>query len=194
MILAFGLAGWATLAGATVLLWGAVTYNRLVQRGNRVREAYSGVDVQLKRRHDLVPNLVRVVKAYATHERETLDQVIEARDAAQAADALPEREAGETGLGRSLTRLFALVERYPELKADKNFRKLHADLVEIEDHLQYARRYYNGTVRDLNNVVESFPSNLVAGLVGRKSKPFFELDEAAERAAPRIDFQGEEEA
>ena len=191
MLLAWGFQGWLIVGGAVVLLWAAVTYNALVRHGNKVREAYSGVDVQLKRRHDLVPNLVRVVRGYATHERETLEDVIQARDAAHAAEALPDREAREAGLGRSLTKLFALVERYPELKADKNFRKLHGDLVQIEDDLQYARRYYNGTVRDLNNRVESVPSNLVAALAGRKTAAFFELDGAAERAAPHLDFAEE---
>ncbi len=183
---------WLLAGGGLLVVWIAWTFNRLVRHGNKVRESFSGVDVQLKRRHDLVPNLVRVVKAYASHERETLEGVIEARDAAQAANGLEDRAARESGLARSLGTLFALVEAYPELKADTNFRRLHADLVEIEDDLQYARRYYNGTVRDLNNVVESFPSNIVAGLLGRGSAEFFQLEDARERAVPAIDFAAED--
>src|SRR5262245_38955642 len=141
---------YAGIAVGLVLLWAIVTFNGLVRHGNRVREAFSGVDVQLKRRHDLVPNLVTIVRAYATHERQTLEEVTQARGEAAAAASMPDRERSEAGLAASLGKLLALVEQYPNLKADGNFRKLQADLVEIEDHLQYARRYYNGTVRDLN--------------------------------------------
>ena len=182
---------WLPVAGGLVFLWGVWTWNALVRGGNKVREAFSGVDVQLKRRHDLVPNLVRTVKAYATHEREALEAVVEARDAARGADDTAERAARETTLAASMGKLLALVEAYPELKADANFRKLHHDLVEIEDALQYARRYYNGAVRDYNNRVESIPSSLVAALAGRKTEPFFQLDDAAAVAVPRIDFGGD---
>ena len=179
---------WLPIVGGLLLLWGVWTWNALVRGGNKVREAFSGVDVQLKRRHDLVPNLVRTVKAYATHEREALEAVVEARDAARGTDDTAERAARETKLATSMGKLLALVEAYPELKADANFRKLHHDLVEIEDALQYARRYYNGAVRDFNNRVETIPSSLVAALAGRKPEPFFQLDDAAETAVPRIDF------
>lgn len=175
-------------AGVLFLVWVATTWNRFVRHENKVAEAFSGVDVQLKRRHDLVPNLVRVVKAYAEHEQETLTEVIEARSAAQAASEIPDRARREEGLSRSVGRLIALVERYPQLKADGNFRKLHGDLVEIEDDLQYARRYFNGATRDFNNAVETFPSNILAGLFGKKTKPFFELDTEGERAVPRVDW------
>ena len=190
MIVLAALEIWLLLLAGVVFLWGMWAWNALVRGGNRVREAFSGVDVQLKRRHDLVPNLVRTVKAYATHEREALEAVVDARDAARSAHDTPERAAREATLATSMGKLLALVEAYPELKADANFRKLHHDLVEIEDALQYARRYYNGAVRDYNNRVETIPSSLVAALAGRKPEPFFQLDDAGESAVPRIDFDG----
>ncbi|MHC5010957.1 MAG: LemA family protein, partial [Planctomycetota bacterium] len=180
------------IAGAVILLWLVWTFNGFVRLGNKVKEAFSGVDVQLKRRSDLVPNLVRVVKGYAAHERETLEEVVQARGAADAAEDLTDRARRENGLSRSLDKLFALVERYPELKADKNFRKLHHDLVEIEDHLQYARRYYNGTVRDYNTKTQQFPANVLAGILALKSREFFEIDSASERDAPTIHFDEED--
>ena len=150
------LLAWLLLVAAAVLLvWVALTFNAFIRLRNRVREAFSGVDVQLRRRHDLVPNLVKVVQAYASHERTTLEEVTEARGAAAGARAVAERELSENGLSRSLDRLIALVEAYPDLKADGNFLKLHGDLVEIEEHIQYARRYYNGAVRDFNNRIQN---------------------------------------
>jgi LemA protein len=174
--------------GAGLLLYVALTFNRLVRLRQKVREGFSGVDVQLKRRQDLVPNLVKVVKGYARHERETLEEVVEARTAARDAQTVGDRARKEEGLGRSLDRLFLLVERYPELRADENFRELHHDLVAIEDDLQYARRYYNATVRDLNTRVQVFPSNVLAGLFGFEEAPFFEIEDARERHAARIDW------
>ncbi|MDA1194241.1 MAG: LemA family protein [Planctomycetota bacterium] len=192
MTIAAGFGFWPYVLGGLLVLWIAWTWNAFVRHGNRVREAHSGIDVQLKRRHDLVPNLVRVVKAYATHEQETLEGVVQARNAAAEADALPDREASERGLQASLGKLFALVEAYPQLKADKNFRALHGDLVEIEDALQYARRYYNGTVRDWNNLVERVPSNIIASFAGKRVQPYFQVEDAAETAVPRIDFTDSE--
>lgn len=171
-----------------LVLYVILAWNGLVRLRMKVKEAFSGVDVQLKRRYDLIPNLVKTVKAYATHESDTLEEVIQARGAAQQSENLEERARAENGLSRSLDKLIALVERYPELKADKNFRKLHDDLVRIEDDLQYARRYYNGTVRDLNVKVQQVPSNLVAGLLGVREAEFFEVEDAGERSAPRIDW------
>jgi len=176
------------LVGALLLIYLATTFNRFVRLGTKVKEAFSGVDVQLKRRHDLVPNLVKVVKSYATHEKETLERVVEARNEAGAAGSLDDRARKENGLTRSLAGLLLLVERYPDLKADKNFRKLQGDLVQIEDDLQYARRYYNATVRDLNVRTQQFPSNVVAGLFGVKEREFFEIEDAGERAAVAVDL------
>ncbi len=181
-----GTTGWLIAIGVIVLLWVIVTFNAFVRLGNKVDEGFSGVDVQLKRRHDLVPNLVRVVKGYAKHEKETLEGVIEARNQAQAADKIEDRSERESTLAGSLGKLFALVEQYPDLKADKNFRKLQEDLVEIEDALQYARRYYNGTVRDYNTRIQRFPANVLAGLIGRKDREFFQLEDDAERHAPAV--------
>ena len=170
-------------------------FNRLVRLRNRVREGASGVDVQLKRRHDLVPNLLAVVKGYAAHEQSTLEQVVEARSqadrqaSATAAQADPAaRQAQEAALTKSLGRLMLLVESYPEIKADKSFRQLQGELVEIEDAIQYARRYYNGTVRDYNTAMEKFPALLVAGALGHRARAFFELDAPTERAAPSVDL------
>lgn len=186
MFFAMGTTGWLIAVGAIVLLWIVVTFNAFVRLGNKVNEAFSGVDVQLKRRHDLVPNLVRVVKGYATHEKDTLEAVVQARDQAAAAEKIPDRSERETTLAGSLGRLFALVEQYPDLKADKNFRQLQADLVEVEDALQYARRYYNGTVRDFNTRIQRIPANILAGLLGRTERDFFQLEDDAERSAPAV--------
>lgn len=175
---------WVLLA---VLLVGAVwLFNACVRLRNRAREAFSGVDVQLKRRHDLVPNIVKTVQAYARHEQETLESVIAQRGAATTAQTVPARAESESGLRQSLDKLLLLVEKYPELKADENFRRLHGELVEIEDHLQYARRYYNGAVRDYNNRIQTFPANVLVGLWGFTSIEFFQLDDDAEREAPRV--------
>ena len=178
---------WLSLiVGALLLVWAAVIFNAFVRLRNRVHEAFSGIDVQLKRRHNLIPNLVRTVEAYARHERTTLEQVVASRGRAAAAQAVPERERSENGLSRSLDRLVALVEAYPELRADQSFRRLHGDLVSIEEQIQYARRYYNGAVRDLNNRVQQFPANLLAPLFGVEAGEFFEIESPAERHAPDV--------
>ena len=153
-----------------------------------VEEAWSGIDVQLKRRTDLVPNLVSTVKGYAAHERETLEEVIRMRNQAQSAQGVGETAQAQGLLGQALGRLFALAERYPDLKANANFSQLQATLGEIEDEIQLARRYYNGSVRNLNVAVESFPSNLVARRFGFSKAEFFELESAAERAVPTVSF------
>lgn len=165
------------------LLWAAATFNRLVKARNQQREAWSGVDVQLRKRHDLVPALVEVVRGYRNHEQTVLESVTIARSRA-AAD--PNRTDGaENDLSHGLQKLFALAEAYPELKADTNFRQLSSQLVAIEDDLQYARRYYNGSVRDFRNLAESFPSNLVAAAFGFQPGDFFEVESSTECSAPR---------
>lgn len=174
-----------------VLLAGVLLFNSFVRLRNRTREAFSGVDVQLKRRHDLVPNLVDVVRAYAAHERNTLEDVVRARGAAEAASGVAAREETEGALRRSLDRLLVLVERYPELKADRRFLDLQEDLVDVEDHLQYARRYYNATVRDYNTRIEQFPARLLAPLCGFRRAAFFQIEDASQRAAPAIDAEDE---
>jgi LemA protein len=142
----------------------------------------------LRRRTDLVPNLVDTVKAYAAHERNLFEEVTARRASSIAADNVRGQEAAERALKGALGKLFALAEAYPQLKADQNFRKLQDQLAEIEDQLQMARRYYNGTVRDLNIKIQSFPDVLVARPFGFREAPFFELDDAAAAAAPAIDF------
>ena len=161
-------------------------YNRLVRNRNRVSEAWAGIDVQLQKRAELVPNLVQTVKGYAAHESSVLEDVAHIRSTAGAnVDA---RARQETALSRSLGRLFALAEDYPDLKASEVFQQLHNSLVEIEDHLQFARRYYNGAARDNNNVVESFPSNIVAGLFNFELAKFFEIEFVSQRSAPDVDL------
>jgi len=171
------------LAAVAYTVW---TYNRLVGLKNQLREAWSGVDVQLKRRHDLIPNLVECVKGYRTHERELLEAVARERSAAQTARGIPGTSAAENHLTHQLRSLFAVVEAYPELKADQNFRQLSVSLVAVENDIQFARRYYNGSVRDLNNLVQTFPSLLVARGFGWREEEFFEIETTNERNAPTV--------
>jgi len=177
----------AGIAGV-IVVWGMITFNALVRHRNLVQEAWSGIDVQLKRRANLVPNLVETVKGYSAHERRALEDVTSARAQAEGAGVVREREAGENALSQALARLVALAEAYPNLKADKTFLSLHGELIEVEDQIQYARRYYNGTVRDYNIRAEIFPNNIVAGAFGFKRSEFFELELATERKAPKVEM------
>lgn len=161
-------------------------YNRLIALRNQLAEAWSGVDVQLKRRHDLVPNLVECVKGFRTHEEAVLTAVTRERGSAQSAQGVPGASAAENSLTQHLRSLFAVAEAYPDLKADKNFRQLSETLVAVENDIQYARRYYNGSVRDLNNLVQSFPSLLVARSFGFQPAEFFEVETTSERQAPEV--------
>jgi len=171
-----------------ILLWAILLYNGLVRMRNMVQEAWSGIDVQLKRRTDLIPNLVSTVKGYAAHEKGTLEEVIRLRGLAQNAQGVGDTAQAQGLLGAALGKLFALAESYPDLKANANFAQLQASLGEIEEQIQLARRYYNGAVRNLNIAVESFPSNLVAGRFGFEKAEFFELESPAERAVPKVEF------
>src|SRR3954467_1876597 len=172
---------------ALVLLYLGWTYNRLIGLNKRADGAWSDIDVQLKRRWDLIPSLVETVKGYARHEAGTLENVVQARSEATQASSLARRGETERGLSSAVGRLFALAEAYPELKASENFRELQKSLVDVENNVQYARRYYNAVVRDLNTLVQSFPSNLVASAMGFGERTYFQVD-AAERAVPRVDF------
>jgi len=172
------------IAGAGVLV-----FNRLVKARNLVDEAWSGVDVQLKRRHDLVPNLVEAVKGYREHERGLFENVAQQRTKAMDGDAQHDPE-DENALTRQVKTLFAVAEAYPDLKANTTFLDLQRQLVEVEDALQYARRYYNGTVRDYNILVQSFPNNLLSGRLGFHTEDFFEIEYATERSAPDVKFGG----
>lgn len=171
-----------------VLLIGVVLYNRLVRFRNMVEEGWSGIDVQLKRRSNLVPNLIEAVKGYMGHERGVLKEVTELRAQSEAAVGPGQRGPVESRLGAALGGLFAVAENYPDLKASQNFIDLQRALADIEEQVQLARRYYNGAVRNLNIAVESFPSNLVATRFGFREAEFFELDDAAERAVPKVSF------
>lgn len=161
-------------------------YNRLVRSRNRVSEAWAGIDVQLQKRFELVPNLVQTVKGYTSHESSVFEEL--ARIRSTGGTDVDARAQQETVLSRSLGRLFALAEDYPDLKASEGFVQLHNSLIDIEDHLQFARRYYNGAVRDNNNLVESFPSNIIAGLFNFKQAAFFEIELASQRSAPGVDL------
>jgi len=167
-------------------LYVAVAYNGLVKRRNLVQEGWSGIDVQLKRRANLIPNLVETVKGYAGHERQLLEDVTAMRSRSLAPHDVAEQGSVEGLLGAALGRLFAVAEAYPELKADANFRKLHQHISEIEDQIQLSRRYYNGAVRDLNVMVESFPSNLVAQSFQFRQADYFEIEEGRDRAVPKV--------
>ena len=169
-----------------VLLFAVWAFNRLVRGRNQMREGWSGIEVQLKRRHDLVPGLVECVKGMRDHERELLEEVVRERSAARAAEGPAAAGGAESELGAGIGKIVALAEAYPELKADRQFRKLMTELVGIEDQIQYSRRYYNGSVRDMNNVVESFPTNLVAGMGGFVRGEFFEVENVGERQVVEV--------
>lgn len=181
----FDVVPWAFNVPAIVVLfgfWVAASYNRLVALRTRVQEAWSDIEVQLKRRYDLIPNLVETVKGYAAHERETLDRVVQARAAAMGAKTPQEHAAAENVLSGALKSLFALAESYPQLRAVESFTKLQEELTDTEDKIQAARRFYNGVVRDLNISIQSFPLNILANLFRFTAMEFFDL-EAGEQAA-----------
>jgi LemA protein len=170
-------------AALAVLVWTVLAFNRLVRGANLVREAWSGIDVQLKRRHDLVPTLVEVVRSYASFEKHLLEDVTRLRAEGRATRALQD---GENALSAQLRGVFTVAEAYPQLLANKSFLRLQEQLAEIEDQLQMARRYYNGTVRDYNTAAESFPSNLVASVLGFGLQEFFQVESAVERRVPEV--------
>jgi len=163
-------------------------YNSLVRLKVQCDNAWADIDVQLKRRHDLIPNLVETVKGYAAHEQGTLDAVINARNRAMTATSPADKAQAETMLSSALKSLFALAEAYPQLRAVESFTSLQSALSQVEDTLQNARRYYNAVVRDLNIKIEQFPTNLFADMLGFTAREFFEVTAAAEREAPKISF------
>lgn len=170
------------------LLYGVSVYNKLVRLRNLVQEGWSSIDVMLKKRHDLIPNLVETVKGYATHEKETLENVTRARNLALGANSVEAKEAAEKNLNQAMMNLFAVAEQYPDLKANANFQQLQAELTSIENDIEKSRRYYNGTVRENNTAVESFPSNIIANMYKFEKSPFFELQNVAEREVPTVKF------
>jgi LemA protein len=181
----FGI-GFAIAAGFVVVAV-VVIYNRLVRLRNRTDNAWSQVDVQLKRRYDLIPNLVETVKGYASHERETFEAVVQARAAAQEAGSVEEQAEAENFLTGALRKLFALAEDYPDLRATENFQRLQEDLSETEDKIAVARQIYNDSTLTYNNAVQTVPSNLVAALFRFGTRAYFEVEDAS-RAAPEVDF------
>lgn len=175
---------WLFLLPLALLIWGIHSYNQLIKLRNQVSEAWSGIDVQLQMRYELVPNLLATVKGYMQHESSVLERVSRLRGEPRLS---PQQRADqETGLSQSIGKLFALAEDYPDLKASEGFRQLHSNLVMIEDQLQFARRYYNGSVRDNNNLVESFPALLIARLFRFRLAEFFEIELASQRVAPAV--------
>jgi LemA protein len=176
---------------AALALFFIATYNRLVTLRQRVKEAWADIDVQLKRRWDLIPNLVETVKGYATHERETFERVTQARAAAQAAaqTGSPEQRAqAENALGTALLNLRAVAEAYPQLQAVQEFKDLSENLTATEDKIAFARRFYNGNVRDYNTSLQTFPTNVFAGMFGFQAEQYFEMTEPAQREAPQVKF------
>ncbi len=163
-------------------------YNGLVQLKVRADNAWSDIDIQLKRRHDLVPNLVETVKGYAAHEKSTFEDVAKYRSAAMAATSTADRAQAEGQLTQALRGLLAVAEAYPELKANTQFQALQQSLSELEDALQNSRRYYNAVVRDLNIKIQSFPSNIIAGMFNFQQRQFFEIADPTERAVPSVKF------
>jgi LemA protein len=173
---------------ALIAFWVIAIYNRLVRKRNLVEEGWSGIETQLKRRSNLIPNLVEAVKGYIGHERGVLEKVTEARSRTGEASSPAERGKAEGILGQALANVFAVAEAYPDLKANENFMNLHRELSSLEDEIQMARRYYNGTVRELNVMIESFPSNVIAGSFGFTQAEYFEIENEADRAVPKVSF------
>jgi LemA protein len=174
---------------AAVIGYLVYAYNALVKLKNLVSEGWSGIDVQLKRRADLIPNLIETVKGYAAHEDKLFRDIADLRAKSIAGGTVAEQSAVGQAMSAALGRLFAIAEAYPELKADANFRDLQEKLAGIEDEIQLSRRYYNGAVRNLNTMIESFPSNFVANYFKFEKSEFFEIGDPAEREVPKVDFK-----
>jgi len=173
---------------AVIVLWTVFVYNRLVTLRNRAKEAWSDIDVQLKRRYNLIPNLVETVKGYASHERELFEKVTEARTRAMGAQTMEEHSKTENILSSTLKSLFAVAENYPQLKASGNFLELQRELRDTEDKVQASRRFYNGNVRDLNIKIERFPEKIIASFFNFKKMDFFEIEEAGAREPVSVKF------
>lgn len=179
---------WFLLILVVVVLWGISTYNSFISLKNKVEEAFSTMDVYLKKRYDLIPNLVETVKGYAKHESETLTQVIGARNKAANAASVSEKMAAEKELNQSMIHLYAVSEQYPDLKANQNFISLHNDLKTMEGEITNARKYYNGVVRKFNTKCETIPSNIIASLAHFEKQPLFEVDAPEERKNVKVSF------
>ncbi len=182
--------GWIILAIviAIVVIWFVGAYNGFVAMRNRIEEAFATMDVYLKKRYDLIPNLVETVKGYAAHEQGTLEKVVAARNLAASATSVEDKLKGETQLQTTLKGLFAVAEAYPDLKANSNFMDLQHQLQRLEDEIANARKYYNAVVKEFNTKTEMFPSNLIAGIFHFTRKPMFEVEDAAQRDAVNVKF------
>jgi LemA protein len=181
--------GYVIVIGGILLLWGGLTYNRLVRLRVRAEEAWRDIDTQLKRRWDLLPNIVETVKGYASHESKVFEQVTLARSRAIDASSPREQAQAEEGLRSALKSLFAVVEAYPELKANQGFLNLQQTLEEVEDAIQRSRRYYNAVVRDYNTMIEVFPRNIIANLLRFQRREFYALPGEEQREAPSVRFR-----
>jgi LemA protein len=179
--------GWGVLLGAAGAAWVLITFNRLIRLSQLSRNAWSDIDVQLKRRHDLIPSVVAVVKGHAGYERATLEALTAARSRALQASGPAERAQEEEPVGGGLRRIFAVAEAYPDLQAAASFVALQRTLTDVEDHLQNARRYYNAVVRDFNTAIAQFPTVLLARLLGFRPREFFGLDDPSEAAVPSVE-------
>ena len=173
---------------AAIIFWIVATYNRLISLKNRAAEGWSDIDVQLKRRYDLIPNLMETVKGYAKHEEGVFSKVTEARTRAMGAQGIEEKGKAENMLTGALKSLFAVAESYPDLKASANFAKLQDELADTENKIQAARRFYNGMVRDLNTLIETFPANIVANMFKFAKREFFEIENEAEKQNVKVQF------
>ncbi len=177
---------WLVLA--VLLFWVVIAYNSLIRGRNRVKEAWSDIDVQLKRRHDLIPNLVETVKGYAAHEKEVFENVTKARSAAMSAGTLVEKGQAENMLSGALKSLFALAEAYPQLRAVESFTKLQDELTDTEDKIQAARRFYNSNVLNYNTMLQQFPTNIIAGQFKFQKEEFFQVENESERESVKVSF------
>ncbi len=176
------------LVVVVIVLWVIGAFNGLISRKNRVAEAWSDIEVQLKRRYDLIPNLIETVKGYATHEKTILENVTKARTAAMSTEDPKAKLQAENQLSQTLKSLFAVAENYPQLKANENFGKLQDELTDTEDKIQAARRFYNGNVRDYNTAIEVFPRNIIAKMFGFGQKELFDVDNDTERQPVKVKF------
>jgi LemA protein len=184
-----GTIGWVVIGViGLIVLWAIVTYNRMIILRNRIDNAWSQIDVQLRRRYDLIPNLVEVVKGYAAHERQTFEEVTRARQAGIDASTVKDQAAAENMITQALRRLFAVAEAYPQLRATENFQMLQEELSGTESKIAYARQFYNDTVMMFNNLIQSFPSSVIAGMGGFRARDYFEIEEAAARAPVKVQF------
>jgi LemA protein len=181
---------WLIVGGVVVvvLLWGVSIYNGLIRLLNLTKEGWSGIEVQLKRRSDLIPNLVETVKGYAQHESGTFEAITKARAAATAATTPEDRAKAEGQVSSLIGRIVAISEAYPELKANQNFLALQQELSNVEEQINLSRRYYNGAVRNYNTAIQTFPSNILAGLTRFVAAEFFEIEDPADRVAPKVSF------